>query len=333
MRQTQSRHGYDQTFGTINVLMRDMDRSVSCTISEQNQLAVLAQNGDSGANDRLYRSLGKYILHAVYGVWKKNRDVQFNDLVSSGNIAYMNAVRTYNQEQGNFRPYVYHGIVMATIRLTMKERYPGFGTTQEKRKILSNIGSIRNAFDKYGKDDEGLEKIEEEYGIRMADLRAFLLYQKPVSLEQTLFGPDSDATVEDSISDADHVNSAREKALLYRFLEEAYNLTVQDVREQYGKKASKIAQEAFEKRKSVLDMRGVYYRAEGKTDASIAVRKTEAGIIIDEGKDIVTLEIVAENIGISRERVRQIQESNGKIFRSHLSALLRRHTGGTALSL
>jgi RNA polymerase sigma-32 factor len=203
------------------------------------------------------------------------------DLIQEGNMGLMEAVKNFDPYRGvRFPSYAVWWIRAYMIRYIMNDwRMVKIGTTQAQRKLFFNLQKEK-------------EKIEAEGltpGPKLLAQRLNVKEDEVVEMEQRLAG--RDLSVDVPIGDD-------EEATLLSFLQDSKQTPEEEFAETQYRELLRDKMEQFAK--TLKDKELVIYRER----------------LLNE--DPLTLREIGEKYGISRERVRQIEERVKKKLRSYL---------------
>jgi RNA polymerase sigma-32 factor len=252
---------------------------------EEHRLAVKYKDyGDVQAAYKLVTSNLRLVVMIAREYQKAFKNLL--DLIQEGNMGLMEAVKNFDPYRGvRFPSYAVWWIRAYMIRYIMNDwRMVKIGTTQAQRKLFFNLQKEK-------------EKIEAEGltpGPKLIAQRLNVKEDEVVEMEQRLgsrdlsvdlpLGDDDEATLLNFLQD--HKQSPEEQ-----FADAQYRELLRDKMEQFGK--------------SLKDKELVIYQERLLTE------------------DPVTLREIGEKYGISRERVRQIEERVKKKLKTYLNKELK----------
>ena len=258
---------------------------------EEHELAVrFKEEGDTSAGYKLVLANLKLVVMIAKEYQRNVQNVL--DLVQEGNIGLLEAIKKYDPFRGvRFPSYAVYWVRAYMLRYLIRNvRLVKIGTTQAQRKLFFNLMKEK-------------EKLEREGFIPEAKLLADRLDVKEsevIEMEQRLALPD--------LSVDAPVGHGEEKVDLHSVLPDDSD-TAEDivVREQFGE----ALREAIEQFKVTVD-------------------EKERAIIEDRlfSDDPVTLQIIADRFGVTRERIRQIESKLKTKLKEHLAQTLQLNEAG-----
>ncbi len=213
------------------------------------------------------------------------------EMVQEGNIGLMHAIVRFDPDKG-FRLSTY---AMWWIRAQIQEYVLNnwslvkIGTTSSQKKLFFNLRRLRNQLHKMDKtdhlSDDAVKIIAEELGVKEKDV---------VSMEQRLSG--SDSSLQNMMGGDDDGGSE----WLDFLVEERPN------------------QEEIYSNKQILGQR----RASLQNAIDILDDREKAIFVarrLNESEEVPTLEVLSQKMGISRERVRQLEVRAFKKVQKHMN--------------
>ena len=247
---------------------------------DEHELAVrYKEYGDVGAAYKLVTSNLRLVVMIAREYQKAFKNLL--DLIQEGNMGLMEAVKNFDPYRGvRFPSYAVWWIRAYMIRYIMNDwRMVKIGTTQAQRKLFFNLQKEK-------------EKIEAEGltpGPKLLAQRLNVKEDEVVEMEQRLAG--RDLSVDVPIGDD-------EEATLLSFLQDTKKTPEEEFAETQYRELLRDKMEQFAK--SLKDKELVIYRERLLND------------------DPLTLREIGEKYGISRERVRQIEERVKKKLKTYL---------------
>jgi RNA polymerase sigma-32 factor len=252
---------------------------------EEHQLAVqYKEYGDVKAAYKLVTSNLRLVVMIAREYQKAFKNLL--DLIQEGNMGLMEAVKNFDPYRGvRFPSYAVWWIRAYMIRYIMNDwRMVKIGTTQAQRKLFFNLQKEK-------------EKIEAEGltpGPKLLAQRLHVKEDEVVEMEQRLGS--RDLSVDVPIGDDD-------EATLLNFLQDNKQSPEEQFADAQYRELLRLKMEQFAK--NLKDKELVIYRERLLTE------------------DPVTLREIGEKYGISRERVRQIEERVKKKLKTYLNKELK----------
>ena len=252
---------------------------------EEHQLAVqYKEYGDVKAAYKLVTSNLRLVVMIAREYQKAFKNLL--DLIQEGNMGLMEAVKNFDPYRGvRFPSYAVWWIRAYMIRYIMNDwRMVKIGTTQAQRKLFFNLQKEK-------------EKIEAEGlmpGPKLLAQRLRVKEDEVVEMEQRLGS--RDLSVDVPIGDDD-------EATLLNFLQDNKQSPEEQFADAQYRELLRLKMEQFAK--NLKDKELVIYRERLLTE------------------DPVTLREIGEKYGISRERVRQIEERVKKKLKTYLNKELK----------
>ncbi|MFM7736392.1 MAG: RNA polymerase factor sigma-32 [Alphaproteobacteria bacterium] len=247
---------------------------------EEHRLAVKwKEEGDKAAAARLATSNLRLVVSIARGYQRAFKNII--DLVQEGNIGLLEAVKNFDPYRGvRFPSYAAWWIRAYVIRYVMNNwRLVKLGTTQAQRKLFFNLQREKDRLEREGfRPDPAL--IAERLSVKPSEVVDMeqRMGGRDVSVDAPL-GPEGDGTMLDLLPDRSEEPEAR--------FGEA------QVRDLVGRKIREFGETLQDKEKLIFEQR----------------------MIAD---DPLTLQDIGERYGISRERVRQIEERIKRRLRDFL---------------
>jgi RNA polymerase sigma-32 factor len=236
-------------------------------------LKLYYEKGDPVAGQKLITSNLRLVVKIAMDFqshWLNN----LQDLIQEGNIGLLQALKKFDPSRGvKFSYYASYWIKAYILKFIMDNwRLVKVGTTQAQRKLFFNLKKVKDQLEKEGVDPSP-ELLAERLGVTEGDVKE-MDHRMDVGKEVSL---DSPSVLSGDIEDS-------QVSILSSGDERADNiLATQEVRTLVAEKL-KTYRKTMEKRElAILDRR----------------------LMSDEP---VTLQEIGEEFGVSRERVRQIEE-------------------------
>ncbi len=248
--------------------LKDISKIKPLSREEENELAVKAKQGDKKAIDKLVTSNLKFVVKIASRY--QNRGLSLAELISEGNMGLMRAIEKFEPEQHNKLISYAVWWIRQRILFALSEKTSIIRMPLGKANIANKIKMARNKiFMETGKN----ASIKEIAKLTNLDEKTIKKISKEivktVSMEDTSY------------------TSKHEKVRLGEFLadEDSFNPQTLYYRER--------VQDSIEKSLEELPSRAAY------------IVKEYFGL---EGQDNKNFAQIAEELGLSRERVRQIQK-------------------------
>jgi RNA polymerase sigma-32 factor len=270
-------------FDPIQRYLTEIRRFKLLSREEEHRLAVqYKEYGDVGAAYKLVTANLRLVVMIAREYQKAFKNLL--DLIQEGNMGLMEAVKNFDPYRGvRFPSYAVWWIRAYMIRYIMNDwRMVKIGTTQAQRKLFFNLQKEK-------------EKIEAEGltpGPKLLAQRLNVKEDEVVEMEQRLAG--RDLSVDVPIGDDD-------EATLLNFLQDSKQTPEEEFAATQYQELLRHRMEQFAK--TLKDKELVIYRER----------------LLNE--EPVTLREIGEKYGISRERVRQIEERVKKKLKSYLKDL------------
>lgn len=251
---------------------------------EEHELALTFAQGDKSAGYKLVMANLRLVVLIAREYQRNAQNVL--DLVQEGNIGLLEAVKKFDPFRGiRFPSYAVYWIRAYMLRYLINNvRLVKIGTTQAQRKLFFNLTKEKERLEREGYVPEA-KMLAERLSVKESEV---------LEMEQRLALPEVsvDQPVlrgEDSIDLHGVLPDARDSAEQV-VVKEQYEATLRTAITQF--KAS-----ADDKERAIIEQR-----------------------LFTE--DPVTLQIIADQFGVSRERIRQIEERLKKKLKSYLSERL-----------
>jgi len=267
-------------FDPLQRYLAEIRRFKVLSREEEHELAVqYKEYGDLEAAYKLVTANLRLVVMIAREYQKAFKNLL--DLVQEGNMGLMEAVKNFDPYRGvRFPSYAVWWIRAYMIRYIMNDwRMVKIGTTQAQRKLFFNLQKEK-------------EKIEAEgltAGPKLLAQRLQVKEDEVVEMEQRLAS--RDLSVDMPIGDDD-------EATLLNFLQDTKQTPEEEIAETQYRELLRGKMEQFAK--TLKDKELVIYRER----------------LLNE--DPVTLREIGEKYGISRERVRQIEERVKKKLKAYL---------------
>jgi len=250
--------------------LRDISKIKPLSREEENELAIKAKKGDKQAIDKLVTSNLKFVVKIASRY--QNRGLSLAELISEGNMGLMRAIEKFEPEQHNKLISYAVWWIRQRILFALSEKTSIIRMPLGKANIANKIKMTRNKiFMETGKN----ASIKEIAKLTNLDEKTIKKISKEivktVSMEETSY------------------TNKQEKVQLGDFLadEDSFNPQTLYYRER--------VQDSIEKSLEKLPSRAAY------------IVKEYFGL---EGHDNKNFAQIAEELGLSRERVRQIQKKS-----------------------
>lgn len=249
------------------------------TIEEENALALDKDN---------QKSIDKLAMHHARVVTKVARQylssgIPFDELVSVGFVGLMRAVRGYNPDKSRFYTYAILWI-KAELNLYIQKNHCMYTaiTKSEHRSMFFNLAKVMRKLGINHVNDETAIILAEHFGTTPKEVLDFVIrIKKSVSLN-AMVGDSDNLELIDTIVGSSDSNPEMEVAHAEEM--KMYNGWLVEAMEKLNPRELEV----FKKRK-----------------------------LVDED-DIMTLEEIGQQWGVSRERVRQVEANAMKKIKDHL---------------
>lgn len=273
---TKSRRNSGERSSTLTTYLREIAETKLLTPEEEKKLGRGVQRGDGKARQRLMEANLRLVVHIAKRYARGNQPDEFLDLIQEGNLGLFRAVDRFDPRMGTrFSTYATYWIRQAIQRALAKQR-----TIRIPEHVLEDIGRMRKArhrlYQELGRQPSSVE-LAAELDMTERDLeRLEDASQETVSLDTPVHGEDE--------------SEAMELKNLLQDLETP--------------QPEFIANQRFLRHQ----IRGIVSELPPRDQRIVSLR-----FGLQDGIP-QTLAEVAKEFGISRERVRQIQErALGKI--------------------
>ncbi len=277
------------TYGSVSSFMREMEKYPLLSKEEEHALAVkYYENQDLEAANKLVVSNLRFVVKIASEY--KSYGFPMMDLVQEGSIGLMHAVKKFNPYKG----YRLISYAVWWIRVRIQNHIMKFwsnvkiGTTQSQRKLFQSIEKAKRklGITSVHMEDDDISRLAEHFGVNEEEISEMQarVSGRDLSLSETPGGDDSSATYGEMLPDT---SDNQEQVLS----ELGFNsLARENLRE--------ALQMLSERQRKVINER---YFAEPP-------RK---------------LHEIARDLGVSQERVRQIQEESIEKLRGSLAEKLK----------
>ena len=279
------------TCDSLSVFMREMEKHPLLSKEEEYALAVrYYENEDLEAANKLVVSNLRFVVRIASEY--RSYGFPMMDLVQEGSIGLMRAVQKFNPYKG----YRLISYAVWWIRVRIQNHIMKFwsnvkiGTTQSQRKLFQRIEGAKRklGITAASMEDDDISRLADHFGVKEEEISEMQVRasKRDLSLSESPAGDDSSATYGDMLSDP----SDNQEQVLGELVFD--NLARENLRE--------ALETLSERQKKVINER--YF--------------TEPPRKLHE---------IARDLGVSQERVRQIQaESIGKL-RGHMAEKLEIH--------
>ncbi|ACN98896.1 RNA polymerase sigma factor RpoD (Sigma-A) (Sigma-43) [Sulfurihydrogenibium azorense Az-Fu1] len=258
----------DQELTTLQLYMQQMGKYPMLTPEEERELAIRAKKGDKEALKKLVEGNLRFVVNIAKNFM--GWGVPLTDLIAAGNLGLIEAAKRFDPDKNvKFISYAVWWIRQAIMQTIFQQT----GAVRIPIKESLFISKVKNAYEKL-KESLGREPTEEEIAKELKTSvkkvkNALAIVRQPISLDMPLGeGGEEDFTLLDILS----------------------KKGTEDVEKDLVESTLK---EEFERLLNVLDER------------EREIIKLRYGL---EGLEPKTLEEVGEMLGISRERVRQLEQ-------------------------
>ncbi|WP_010298936.1 RNA polymerase sigma factor RpoH [Candidatus Odyssella thessalonicensis] len=267
-----TRHDFQEM---SSLYVKRMKQLPMLEVDEEYQLAKeWRKNGDPRAIDKLVSSHLKLIAKIAHGY--RGYGLPLSDLISEGHVGMMQAMRHFDPDKG-FRLSTYAiWWIKAAIQEYILHSYSlvKMGTTSAQKKLFFNLRKEKIAYQDFNESDLPLEKAKEiadKLGVKVEEV--IQMNHRMVSMDHSLNAPIK-STVDGDSQWMDWLADERD----------THDVELAEIDE-------------LEKRRALL------------TEAMNCLNQREQTIIHDRRlkEEPLTLEELSEKLGISRERVRQIE--------------------------
>ncbi|WP_028951011.1 sigma-70 family RNA polymerase sigma factor [Sulfurihydrogenibium subterraneum] len=272
----------DQELTTLQLYMQQMGKYPMLTPEEERELAIRAKKGDKEALKKLVEGNLRFVVNIAKNFM--GWGVPLTDLIAAGNLGLIEAAKRFDPDKNvKFISYAVWWIRQAIMQTIFQQT----GAVRIPIKESLFISKVKNAYEKL-KESLGREPTEEEIAKELKTSvkkvkNALAIVRQPVSLDMPLGeGGEEDFTLLDILS----------------------KKGTEDVEKDLVENTLK---QEFEKLLNVIDER------------EREIIKLRYGL---EGQDPKTLEEVGEMLGISRERVRQLEQ---RALKKLKAAALKKH--------
>lgn len=165
--------------------------------SENDRLAILAQNGDSNARDQLVLNNLRLVIQLVNKY--KQREEDDDDLIQDGICGVLRAINTYNSEKSAFSTHAYHWI-KAMIFKSFREQEDFHYEVMFYNKYI-RYEKLKSAS---GKNSDFTEHELADYNLTQKDIKQIEKYvRKSCSLDAIAEGGENYNTSNDKIYNPD----------------------------------------------------------------------------------------------------------------------------------
>jgi RNA polymerase sigma-32 factor len=277
----------------LGAYMRDVQRYPLLTKEEEHELAVrFFEEDDVDAARRLVTSNLRLVVKIAYDYRQAYKNIL--DLVQEGNIGLMQAVKKYDPYKGvKLSSYAAWWIRAYILRYILNNhRLVKVGTTQAQRKLFFNLQKEKARLSAMGIEPTA-ELIAERLNVPERDV---------VSMDMRLAA--GDASLDAPVGTSEGRSVARVELLPSDDVRVDDTLADAQVGDQFTEKIHEFGETLEGKEKKIFDERLV-------------------------SEDPKTLQVLGDDFGVSRERVRQIE----KRLLQKLKDFLRKELGDTVVEV
>jgi RNA polymerase sigma-32 factor len=277
----------------LGVYMRDVQRYTLLSKEEEHDLAVrFLEEDDLEAAKRLVTSNLRLVVKIAYDYRQAYKNIL--DLVQEGNIGLMQAVKKYDPYKGvKLSSYAAWWIRAYMLRYILNNhRLVKVGTTQAQRKLFFNLQKEKARLSAMGIEPTA-EVIAENLNVPERDV---------VSMDMRLAS--GDASLDAPVGTTEGRSVARVELLPSEGVPVDDTLAEAEVSDQFSEKIHEFGKSLENKEKKIFEDRLV-------------------------AEDPKTLQVLGDEFGVSRERVRQIE----KRLLKKLKAFLREELGETVVEV
>ena len=261
----------------ITLYINEVCRYPLISKAEERKLIIKYKNGDLESKQKLINSNLKLVISMVkkflhlYGI---NSQRDFLDLIQEGNIGLILALENFDINKNfGFSTYAYYWI-KRQLTIYIRGHYHSLKTSCHIIDDLKKITKVQKEFSEKNGKESDMEYYEKILKFRRDKIIALMNIQKGIASLQTLVENEGETVelAEFLVDERDTINDKIENISVYEFLKKV---------------------------KEVL------------TEKEYFILLCRMGFEIDGvgSERIITLEELARNYGITKERIRQIQET------------------------
>ncbi|MEZ0322875.1 MAG: RNA polymerase sigma factor RpoD/SigA [Hydrogenothermaceae bacterium] len=253
---------------TLNLYIQQMAKHPMLTPEEEKELAIRAKKGDKEALKKLVEGNLRFVISIAKNFM--GWGVPLTDLIAAGNLGLLEAAKRFDPERDvKFISYAVWWIRQAIMQTIFQQT----GALRIPIKESIFIAKVKDAYEKL-KEELGREPTEEEIAQKLKTSvkkvkNALFIVRMPVSLDMPLGEGEEDFTMLDILSKKGTEDIERD------LIQETLHRDIENML-------------------NVLDER------------EREIIKMRFGL--EEDEEVKTLEEVGEKLGISRERVRQLEQ-------------------------
>lgn len=252
----------------------EVGRSTPPTQEEEQELIQRFKEGDQQAVNELVARNQRFVLRKARSF--NGYGLNIMDLVQEGNLGLLRAAEKFDLTRGNrFITYAAYWIRAYMMYYILRNRHLAIRpTNQGCRKTFFNLAKTRRSLEEEGNHDPSDDELAEKLGVDVEDVRQIQAMHSPViSLDTPLKGKDGEdsaATLGDRLPD---LRAKTPEELMDR---------PDAIRERQGAMIEELLKGLNPREKTILESHRL-------------------------GEDPKTLKEIGEDLGISRERVRQLE--------------------------
>ncbi|OJF77024.1 MAG: RNA polymerase subunit sigma [Treponema sp. CETP13] len=192
----------------LAMYLKDINKVPLLTREEEENLAVLAANGDKKAKDKMIRANLRFVVNVAKKY--QNHGLDLTDLISEGNIGLLTAIEKFDVSKGyHFISYAVWWIRQAILK-AICEKSRAIRLPLNRANELVQIEKARKMINGDKSDEEEIKEVAELLNMDSKHVREMLgISRDMVSLDTRVRSADSDsATVGEFIEDSNSVDPA-----------------------------------------------------------------------------------------------------------------------------